>query len=156
MKQLTLLTAFWVLSVFCVAQTTVDTARAAGLFPGTVRDSGLQVTTYTHTVTHGPCFKHAIDSVTGTDSTIRFRLYVNTDVCQTTTFSFVLDVDSAGILRVTMEPFSPDNRICQGVNCNAFVIECRKTVAPAPAIKGVCFMNETACVPAQGKRTKKR
>lgn len=122
-------------------------------FPVQAVDSGLLVIHYSHAVNVG-VFHYGIDSIIENDSTISFQIHNNTDVCQDINFSFILDVDSASILRVQVDRLGYPGRICQGVNHNTFTILCRKTDIFVTEIKGVGFAGLADYMPIPAKTKK--
>lgn len=158
MKQYMILLLFFT-HLLVNAQTVTDSLNPAvtAVFPVQSNDSTLRPEKYSHTIQYGVCLQHGIDSVVCTDSTVCFRFWLNTDECQNPTFSFVLTIDSAAILRVTiLENHVMTEPVCEGFNCNRFVIQCSKTSAFTSEIKGVGYSHEDNYVPLQQKSRKKR
>jgi hypothetical protein len=160
------MTRFLLLSILlscfriCEAQTIILLSSGDSLYhagdAGTVEtDSTLKVTRYAHFSTSGPGI-NSMDSVVCTDSTVSFRIQCNTDVCQPTTFTFRLTVDSSGVLRVASHSATTSHRVCEGVVHHTFLFTCRKADVQNAAITGVGYAGESAYVPAPAPTRSRR
>ena len=128
------------------AQTEVLTpAPADSAIPIVVMDSGLTVTEYAYSMQHARFIHYETEILSSTDTSITFSYAIGVDWCQDPVFSFTFDVDSAGILRITLHRHDEDFAICQGVNAHSYTVTCLLSPV-APEIKGIGFEGQAGYV----------